>query len=241
MKKSKRFIFFRIEFLALFLFIFLCSFSSVPSYSELSQTERDGGSAAFDTDQEFKFFPSSQRDPRKSKRSLSGKLEEESPDYRRPASGFLKENELLVKFLPGVSRVTQEGVLGYYGMTVAESFRYTGIQVIKLPPGMNVGKAMGVLMNEPSVVYAEPNFIYTTCDIPNDPRFDDLWGLHNTGQTGGTADADIDAPEAWDIHTGGDVVVGVIDTGVDYTHVDLADNMWINQAEAAGSPGVDDD
>ena len=241
MKKSKRFIFFRIEFLALFLFIFLCSFSSVPSYSELSQAEREDGSAAFDTDQEFNFFPSSQRDPRKAKRSLSGKLEEESPHYRKPAPGFLKEDELLVKFIPGVSRSAQEGVLGYYGMTVAESFKYTGIQVIKLPPGMNAGKAMGILMNEPSVEYAEPNFIYTTCDVPNDPRFDELWGLHNTGQTGGTPDADIDAPEAWDIHTGGDVVVAVIDTGVDYTHVDLADNMWINQAEATGSPGVDDD
>ena len=52
--------------------------------------------------------------------------------------------------------------------------------------------------------------------IPNDPFFDQLWGLHNTGQTGGTADADIDAPEAWDVTTGSSaVVVAVIDSGVD--------------------------
>jgi hypothetical protein len=72
--------------------------------------------------------------------------------------------------------------------------------------------------------------------------FSDLWGMHNTGQTGGTADADIDAPEAWEIATGTDsVIVAVIDTGVDYTHPDLAANMWINEAEFNGTAGVDDD
>ena len=84
----------------------------------------------------------------------------------------------------------------------------------------------------PLVVYAEPNYRVSTLILPNDPQFGTLWGLHNTGQSGGTIDADIDAPEAWDITTGSlTTVVADIDTGVDYNHPDLYKNIWINQDE----------
>jgi len=76
---------------------------------------------------------------------------------------------------------------------------------------------------------------------PNDTRFGELWGLKNTGQTGGTVDADIDAPEAWDIYTGSaDMVVAVIDTGINYNHIDLQANIWINMDEIPAN-GLDDD
>jgi len=76
---------------------------------------------------------------------------------------------------------------------------------------------------------------------PNDPSYPLLWGLNNTGQTGGTPDADIDAPEAWDIQTGNpNTVIGVIDTGVDYNHPDLVDNIWTNPGEIGGD-GIDND
>ncbi|HQO68405.1 MAG TPA: S8 family serine peptidase, partial [Candidatus Syntrophosphaera sp.] len=76
---------------------------------------------------------------------------------------------------------------------------------------------------------------------PNDPRYGEQWHYHNTGQTGGTVDADIDLPEAWDIEKGhSDVVVCIQDQGVQYDHPDLAANMWINPGEIAGN-GIDDD
>lgn len=91
------------------------------------------------------------------------------------------------------------------------------------------------------LAYYEANVSITLGQLPNDASFTDLWGLHNTGQNGGTADADIDAPEAWDISTGSSaVVVAVIDSGFDYTHPDLADNIWTNPGEIAGD-GLDND
>jgi len=72
------------------------------------------------------------------------------------------------------------------------------------------------------VLIAEPNFLGFAAMMPNDPTFPVQWGLHNIGQWGGTPDADIDAPEAWDIESGtSSVVVALIDTGVDLDHEDL--------------------
>jgi subtilisin family serine protease len=89
--------------------------------------------------------------------------------------------------------------------------------------------------------YLEPNFLVQATTFPNDPVFPSQDDLHNTGQSGGTPDADIDAPEAWDLTTGSpDVVVGVIDSGIDYNHPDLAPNIWINPFEIAGD-GIDND
>ena len=90
-----------------------------------------------------------------------------------------------------------------------------------------------VLEGDERVAFAEPNyFLHLSETPPDDPLFDRLWNLHNTGQTGGTADADIDALEAWEIGTGStDVIIAVIDTGVDVTHEDLLDNLWTNPQE----------
>jgi subtilisin family serine protease len=96
---------------------------------------------------------------------------------------------------------------------------------------MNTQALLKMMSNFPGVIYAEPNYILEATVIPNDTQFGQLWGMNNTGQTvsgqTGVADADIDAPEAWDVSTGSsNIVVGVIDTGVDYNHPDLAANIW---------------
>jgi subtilisin family serine protease len=117
-----------------------------------------------------------------------------------------------------------------------------------------VDAALKRLQHDPRIRYAEPNFVLTADAVPNDSSFAQLWGLHNTGQavngTAGTADADIDAPEAWDVATGGQAVAGVVDTGVDFSHPDLGGSMssstvmWRNPGETGSgreSNGVDDD
>lgn len=107
--------------------------------------------------------------------------------------------------------------------------------------GKTVKEAIEILRKNPNVKYVEPNYEWTTSVTPDDPGFGDLWGLNNTGQNGGVEDADIDALEAWDVTTGSsDVIVAVIDGGVDYTHPDLAANMWQNPGEIPGD-GIDND
>ena len=92
-----------------------------------------------------------------------------------------------------------------------------------------------------TVSYFGPNGQVSILKTPNDSSYGSLWGMNNTGQSGGTVDADIDAPEAWDLSTGSSsIVVGVIDTGVDYNHPDLAANIWTNPLETPGN-GLDDD
>lgn len=141
-----------------------------------------------------------------------------------------------------------------HGLEVRERLRLSGAYLLAIPEPeldsvpdtLSVLAALGADLR-----FSEPDhMVFTMGVIPNDALFDQLYGLHNTGQTGGTADADIDAPEAWQITTGShEIVVAVIDTGIDWNHPDLAENIYFNIAElgfdANGNPrksnGVDED
>lgn len=114
------------------------------------------------------------------------------------------------------------------------------LNLMRVPPGM-VARAIAAYRRNPNVLYAEPDYRVYASVTPNDPDFPLQWGMTNTGQAGGTAGSDIGAAEAWDIFTGAPLLkVAVIDTGVDYTHADLIDNIHLNPLEVPGN-GIDDD
>ena len=161
---------------------------------------------------------------------LSGLVE--GTDYAR--------SQVIVKFGEGASSTEISALQQSLGARVLETTKTLGTQLWTIQNGMSIEQVIAILGESNGVEYAEPNYLLSANFIPNDTEFDQLWGLDNTGQTGGTADADIDAPEAWDLTTGNGQVVGVIDSGVDYTHPDLINNMWINPGEIAGN-GIDDD
>ncbi len=150
------------------------------------------------------------------------------------------EGELLVKFKSS-SRAANQLV----GATVTKSVKIVqNLEYVKLPEGLSVKDAIIMYMSNPEVQYAEPNYIRRAAlTSPNDPYFKDQWGLINLGlYANGTPDADIDAPEAWDISTGNDnVVIAVLDTGIDYHHSDLILNIWNNSGETNCTNNVDND
>lgn len=93
--------------------------------------------------------------------------------------------------------------------------------------GKSTAQLLKELATDPSVEYVEPNYIVETAGVPNDSLFSMQWSLANNGQNGGLPHADIDAVPAWSISTGSRAnVVGVVDTGIDYTHPDLKANVW---------------
>jgi len=141
--------------------------------------------------------------------------------------------EIIVTFVDGAGALSKLRAHRESGGAEARPLgRQRDVALVKLAQGVSVEQAVEAYGKRAEVAAAQPNYTYSTQAVPNDTRFGELWGLNNTGQSGGTPDVDIDAPEAWDVETGDSaVVVAVIDTGVDYDHPDLSANMWVNPGE----------
>jgi subtilisin family serine protease len=145
-----------------------------------------------------------------------------------------KSGEVLIKFKDTVSTASINQLFSNVGLTIQKRYDHIGVYKSSINVAKTVLKVIEECNADPNVEYAEPNYVYHTFVVPNDPRFSSLYGMDN-----------IDAPEAWDIQTGSkSVIVGVIDTGADQDHEDLEANIWQNSGEFGGGKennNVDDD
>jgi subtilisin family serine protease len=150
-----------------------------------------------------------------------------------PQAVAMAADHVIAKLRPGRTREELETAASAFGLTVLKAMRAPDTYLVQSPaPELNaVEEAVGALSQSGIISYAEPDYIVrvTAGGIPDDTGFSFQWGMHNTGQFGGRPDADIDAPAAWRLGTGSwGVKVGMIDTGIDYTHPDLEPNIWTN-------------
>ena len=154
-------------------------------------------------------------------------------------------DEVIVQFDRGAGADERADARVDAGTANPENLGSRGLEVVRIADGGSVAETIRELEADPSVKFAEPNAIDHPFAEPNDPLFGQLWGMQNTGQavagTPGTADADIDAPAAWDIGTGDpSTVIAIMDSGASLNHPDLAPQLWQNPGEVGGN-GVDDD
>ena len=177
-------------------------------------------------------------------RSVKAELKA-NPGSAAARRGRVVPGELLVKFRAS-SRLSALSVLSAQDKVQVQSVHtyrtVTGLQRIKLAPGSSVQEAVAAYSAKADVEYAEPNYIVSVNSVPNDPDFTSQWSLQNTGQLANSvAGSDIDATGAWNITTGSaSVYIGVIDSGVDYNHTDLAANIYSSPTDCNNN-GVDDD
>jgi len=154
------------------------------------------------------------------------------------ARGRQQSRELVVGFDHHSSPVAQRQAVAAAGGAIEHRLGAINAAVVT-SKGDQAGEVAGKLADAQGVDFVEPNYVVKTTRLPNDPEFRLQWALRNHLRRRAAARADISAAGAWNITTGGRVTVAVADTGIDYTHPDLARNVWTNPHEAPN--GIDDD
>jgi len=131
--------------------------------------------------------------------------------------------EILVRYAPGVSKNQIAEINGLHGTHILEVIPELGIYRLSIPDDTMVSVMIDEFTHDPRCEDAEPNYIGKGGDfLPNDRSFPKQWHLHNTGQFGGTANADIDAVEGWQITRGDEsIIVAVLDTCINFDHPDF--------------------
>lgn len=167
------------------------------------------------------------------------------------AQGTPIAGEALVRLVPGTSDAELTAQLNRFesDLTIDKAeliSKHMNIYHVFFDKNISVDLAVDELWKLPVVITAQTNKTIEYRTQPNDPNFPQQWQYVNTGATGGLIGADIDADSAWSITTGGvtalgdTIVVAVIDDGIDLTHNDFGDNLWVNRHEIPNN-GVDDD
>jgi subtilisin family serine protease len=152
-------------------------------------------------------------------------------------------HELIVGFRSGADATTRTAARARAGADFQRALLLPQTQVVRVTGPLD--QAVARLEAQPGVRYAEPNLrVHAAAAPPNDPRFGELWGVRNTGQTVGTVagvpGVDTNALAAWDTTRGAGQIVAIVDSGVDVTHPEIAPNVWTNPGEIPGN-GIDDD
>ncbi len=168
-------------------------------------------------------------------------------------SAGMVENNLLIRFDEGLSRDDIELIIMDEPLELVELLsRPLNIWLLRVDLSKNqLNRVQSNVANIPEIHYAQYDHYVNLRVDPDDPVYPQQWNFHNSGinvngDSTGVEDADIDAPEAWEITTGGhtvlgrEIVAGVVDGGCDTAHTDLLDNLWYNSADTAGN-GIDDD